>query len=477
MAGSPFADGRRPEVCQSHLCGDCPATSQPTPRKAQYNEEVTIPDQYTYTPGPGGWPPPGQWQPYQDPYQQPVPPPRKRTGRVVAAVGGGIALLALVGAGGFAAGWSLRPVASPSASSDSGYSSPYLPYNPGNGGQSGNGSQQGGGTQQGGGQDQGNGSTGATDAQVAAVAQKVDPALVDIDTVLGNQNGEAAGTGIVIASDGVVLTNNHVVAGATSITVTDIGNSKQYRAAVVGYDRSGDIAVLRLSGASGLATATLSTATVKAGDSVVAIGNAGGTGGTPSAVGGVVTALNQSITAQDEGTGSSEKLTGLIEVNADIRAGDSGGPLLTTSGEVIGVDTAASAGFQYQSAGGDGLAIPIATATTIADQIRAGQSSSKIHIGATAYLGIGAGSGAGQGFTNESGAAVLGVVQGTPADSAGLARGDVITSVAGARITSATDLTAELDQHHPGDKVKVVWTDVSGKSHSASVKLATGPVG
>jgi S1-C subfamily serine protease len=398
---------------------------------------------------------------------------------VVAAVGGGIALLTLVGAGGFAAGWSLRPVASSSASSNSGYSSPYLPYNPGTG--SGNGAQTDPGAQQGGGLDQGNGSTGstggtgATDAQVAAVAKKVDPALVDIDTVLGAQNGEAAGTGIVIASDGVVLTNNHVVAGATSITVTDIGNGKAYRAAVIGYDRSGDIAVLRLSGASGLATATLSTATVKAGDPVVAIGNAGGTGGTPSAVGGSVTALDQSITAQDEGTGSSEKLTGLIEVNADIRAGDSGGPLLTTSGEVIGVDTAASAGFQYQSAGGDGFAIPIATATTIADQIRAGQSSRTIHIGATAYLGIGAG--AGQGYSNESGAAVLGVVQGTPADSAGLARGDVITSVGGARIGSATDLTALLDQHHPGDRVKVVWTDVSGQSHSASVKLATGPVG
>ena len=398
---------------------------------------------------------------------------------MVAALGGGVALLALVGAGGFAAGWALRPAASSTATTNGGYSAPVLPYNPGSG--SGNGSQSGGGAQSGGSQDQGGtGSTGATggatDAQVAAVAKKVDPALVDINTVLGDQNGEAAGTGIVIKSDGVVLTNNHVVAGATSITVTDIGNSKQYRAAVIGYDRSGDIAVLQLSGASGLATATLSSSTVKAGDPVVAIGNAGGTGGTPSAVGGSVTALDQSITANDEGTGSSEKLIGLIEVNADIQAGDSGGPLLTTSGEVIGVDTAASAGFQYQAAGGDGFAIPIATATTIADQIRAGQSSSTIHIGATAYLGIEAAASSSR-FSGESGAAVLGVVQGAPADSAGLTRGDVITSVGGSKVTSATDLTTVLDQHHPGDKVKVVWTDVSGQSHSASVKLATGPVG
>ena len=405
---------------------------------------VTSSEQYTYTPDPGGWPPPGQWQQYPQPSR-----PRRRTGRVVAAVGGGIALLALVGAGGFAAGWSLRPVATSQPQAGNGGTSP----------------------------DEGTtGSQGPTDSQIAAVAAKVDPALVDIDTVLGAQNGEAAGTGIVIGSDGVVLTNNHVVAGATSITVTDIGNHKNYRAAVVGYNRSGDIAVLQLSGASGLATATLApSTTVKAGDSVVAIGNAGGTGGTPSAVGGVVSAVDQSITAQDEGTGSSEQLTGLIEVNANILAGDSGGPLLTTSGEVIGVDTAASASFQYQAAGGDGFAIPIGTATTIADQIRAGRSSSTVHIGATAYLGIET-SGS-RGYTGQSGPVVLGVVAGSPAESAGLQRGDVITSVAGDPVDSATALTTVLDRYHPGDRVKLAWTDVTGQSHSSTVKLATGPVG
>lgn len=437
---------------------------------------MTIPEQFTYPPSPGGWPPPvdqggwappGEWQ-----YQQ--PPRRRRTGRLAGLVGGSLALVVLAGAGGFAAGWSLHPAAA-AQQSTAGNATP-LPFNPGTG----NGAQSGGGTGNGSGSGSGStgsGAAGATDSQVAAVAAKVDPALVDIDTVLGAQNGEAAGTGIVLTSDGVVLTNNHVVAGATSITVTDIGNHQRYRAAVVGYDRTGDIAVLQLSGASGLATATLATsATVKAGDSVVAIGNAGGTGGTPSAVGGAVSALNQSITASDESSGSSEQLTGLIEVSADIQAGDSGGPLLTTSGQVIGVDTAASAGFQYQAAGGDGFAIPIATATTIADQIRAGQSSSKIHLGATAYLGIEAASN-GRGFQGVAGPAVLGVVAGSPADSAGLTRGDVIRSVAGTTVDSATALTNLLDRYHPGDRVKLTWTDVSGQSHTATVKLATGPVG
>jgi S1-C subfamily serine protease len=435
-------------------------------------------DQYTYyTPAPAGWPQ----------YPPPPEPPRRRNGRLFAAIGGGVALLALVGGGGFAAGWSLRPVATTSTN-NSAANLPFAPVpgagsdpNAGSGstgsgadGSSGNGAGANGSGANGSGA---NGANSATDSQVAAVAAKVDPALVDIDTVLGAEGGEAAGTGIVITSDGVVLTNNHVLAGATSITVTDIGNHQRYRAAVIGYDRSGDVAVLRLANASGLATAPLAaSATVTAGEPVVAIGNAGGAGGTPSAVGGVVSALGQSITASDESSGSSEQLTGLIEVNADIQAGDSGGPLLTTSGQVIGVDTAASAGFQYQAAGGDGFAIPIGAATTIADQIRAGKPSDKVHIGATAYLGVEV-SGNGRGFQDVTGPVVLGVVDGSPADGAGLTRGDVISAVGGATVDSATTLTNLLDRYHPGDRVKLAWTDESGQSHTGTVKLTTGPVG
>ncbi|HEY0532891.1 MAG TPA: trypsin-like peptidase domain-containing protein [Actinoplanes sp.] len=426
---------------------------------------MSIPEQYTYHSAPGGWPPQqGGWPP---PYQQVPPPPRRRRrGPIAAAVAGGLALLLGAGGAGFAAGWTLRPVNDGQSQSSS-----YLPLNPNS--DPFQGQQPQGQGQQPQGQQQTQG--GATDSQVQAVAQKVDPALVDVDTVLGAQNGEAAGTGIVITSDGVILTNNHVVAGATAITVTDIGNQKQYRAAVVGYDRTQDIAVLKLDGASGLTTATLASAAAKAGQQVVAIGNAGGTGGTPSAVGGVISALGQSITASDESSGSSEQLTGLIEVNADIQAGDSGGPLLSTAGQVLGVDTAASAGFQYQAQGGDGFAIPIDSATTIADQIRAGQSSTKIHIGETAYLGVElAGATRGE---QQQGPAVLGVVQNSPADQAGLARGDVIRSVGGTTVDSATALTNQMDQYHPGDKVKLTWDDLNGQSHSSTLKLTTGPVG
>lgn len=424
---------------------------------------MTTDEHPTYAPVPGGWLPPGEWQ--QHPYPEQLRRPR-RTGRLVAAIGGGVAALVVAAGGGFAAGWSLHP-SSAAQPNSGGYTAPYLPFNPGTGDGAGPGAGSAGTT-----------ASGPTDSQIAAVAAAVDPALVDIDTVLGAQNGEAAGTGIVIDSDGLVLTNNHVVAGATSITVTDIGNHRTYRAAVVGYDRRGDVAVLRLSDASGLTTATLAASTtVKAGDPVIAIGNAGGSGGTPSAVGGVVSALNQSITASDESSGSSEQLTGLIEVNAPIEAGDSGGPLLTTSGQVIGVDTAASAGFRYRAAGGDGFAIPTGAATKIVDQIRAGNSSTTVHIGSTAYLGIETTDSGSGGYAGMTGPAVLGVLSGSPAESAGLTRGDVITSVAGHTVDSASSLTNLLDRYHPGDRVKLSWTDVSGQSHSATIKLATGPVG
>ncbi len=235
------------------------------------------------------------------------------------------------------------------------------------------------------------GSSGPSD--VNAIASKVDPGLVDINTTLGYQQEQAAGTGIVLSSNGVILTNNHVIDGATSISVTDVGNNKTYTASVVGYDRTKDIAVLQLHNASGLQTATLgNSSNASVGEDVVGIGNAGGTGGTPSAVGGTVTALNQSITASDDGDGTSEQLSGLIETNADIQPGDSGGSLVNTSGEVLGMDTAASAGssFQYngQSSGTQGFAIPIDTALSIARTIEAGSGSSTVHIGETAFLGV-----------------------------------------------------------------------------------------
>ena len=237
---------------------------------------------------------------------------------------------------------------------------------------------------------------GATTLTTSQIASTVDPGLVDIVSTLGYQNGAAAGTGMVLTSTGEVLTNNHVIDGATSIKARDVGNGRTYTAKVVGYDKSKDVAVLQLQGASGLATVTLSSSSPQTGQKVVALGNALGKGGTPSVVTGRITGLGQSITASDESAGNAEQLTGLIAHNAGIQPGDSGGPLVNTYGQVIGMDTAASSssatvGYQSQdeqAPATQAFAIPITEASSLASQIEAGTSSSSVHLGGTAFLGL-----------------------------------------------------------------------------------------
>ncbi|HKN51671.1 MAG TPA: trypsin-like peptidase domain-containing protein, partial [Amycolatopsis sp.] len=309
-----------------------------------------------------------------------------------------------------------------------------------------------------------------------AVAAKVSPALVNVNTELGLQGAAAAGSGIVLTGDGEVLTNNHVVEGATKIRVTDIGDGKTYSASVLGYDRSHDIAVIKLANASGLTTAAIGDSrTVAVGDAIVGLGNAGGKGGDPIAAPGKVTALNQSITASDESSGSSEQLTGLIQVEANIQSGDSGGALANSKGQVVGVDTAASTGYQlsgHRSANAQqGFAIPVDQAIQIAHQIVAGTSSGSVHIGQTAFMGVTVTDANGQG------AQIRQVVPGGPAQKAGLSAGDVITALDGKAIDSATALTSTMDTHHPGDRITVTLVDASGAQQQVTVTPITGPVG
>jgi S1-C subfamily serine protease len=329
------------------------------------------------------------------------------------------------------------------------------------------------------------GMTSAT-LSLAQVEAKVDPGLVDVVTTIDYGEGEAAGTGIVLTSSGEILTNNHVVEGATNIEVTDIGNGKTYSAAVVGYDVTSDIAVIKLQDVSGLQTASLgNSSTVAVGASVVAIGNAGGTGGTPSAAPGTVTGLDQSITASDESTGSTEQLSKLVETDADIQPGDSGGPLVNASGQVVAIDTAASSTFQFQfggsqnASGTQGYAIPINRAVSLAEQIESGKSSSSVHIGSSAFLGVEVASTSAyyEYGAATSGAAVVGVLPGSPANEAGLASGVTITSVGGHTVTSPTSLQDIMEKFHPGQKVAVSWVDQYGNSDKATVTLTTGPTG
>ncbi|MEU7783164.1 trypsin-like peptidase domain-containing protein [Amycolatopsis sp. NPDC049159] len=318
-------------------------------------------------------------------------------------------------------------------------------------------------------------SASQTTLDVAAVSAKVNPAIVNVETELGLQGAAAAGTGIVLTPDGEVLTNNHVVAGATSIKVTSIGTGDTYTADVVGYSRSEDVAVLQLRKASGLPTAVIGDSSkVAVGDQILGLGNAGGKGGDPVPAPGTVTALDQSITASDESSGSSEQLKGLIQVRANIESGDSGGPLVNADAQVIGVDTAASTGYQLngrRSGGtGQGFAIPINQAVDIAHRIVAGTASDTVHIGKTAFIGVSVTDG-------QSGAQIRQVVPRGPAQKAGLAAGDVITAIDGRPVDSATTLTNVLDTHHPDDQLTLTVTTAGGAQRQVPVTAIEGPVG
>jgi S1-C subfamily serine protease len=413
------------------------------------------------------WPAPPQWQ--QDPPQpqqwpqhpaqqwpQQPPPARGPFGKVPVVLGA-LVLVVLAGIGLLAWGVGRSPSAGPVAAATTPVAQPQ-----------------------------------STDPSV--IAGKVAPGLVNINTVLGYQGAQAAGTGMVLTSNGEVLTNNHVVEGATQIQVTDVGNGQTYQATTVGYDRTHDIAVLQLQGASGLTTVTTGNSTsVALGDQVIGIGNAGGVGGTPSIAPGAVTALNQSITATDQSGANAETLTGLIQISANIQAGDSGGPLVNSAGQVVGMDTAASTGSRFNGRAAatsgatpatvQGFAIPINDALAVAHQIESSSASTTVHIGASAMLGVSVvdpstlGGAAAQGVAPVSGAVVGDVLPGGPAALAGLAAGDVITSVDGLSIASPTTLTTVLDQHHPGDKVSVTYLDQALQQHTATAVLAAGPVG
>jgi S1-C subfamily serine protease len=309
----------------------------------------------------------------------------------------------------------------------------------------------------------------------SAVAARVDPGLVDVVSTLGYQDAMSVGTGLVLTPTGVVLTNNHVIDGATSVKVTDVGNGRTYSATVVGYDYHGDIAVLQLQKASGLRTVTLATAaTVKVGEKVIALGNAGGKGGTPAIAAGQVTGLDESITAADEAEGSSEQLTGLISTNTALQPGDSGGPLVTYAGQVIGLDTAASTGYRFEQTATQGFAISIRDAASVAGQVVAGRSSITVHIGATGFLGVQAALFSVP-FTTRTEVVVTGVLAGQPAATAGITAGDIILSIDGHAVSSPSDIQAVMLAHHPGDKVSVSWQNPAGQTSTATVILATGP--
>ncbi len=438
-------------------------------------------------PGYGGYGPPGYGQYPWSGYGTP-PPPRGGFGRALAYVAVAV-LAAAAGAGAAVALNRSSPASGSSASS---------PLFNGSGSGSGNG----GGTGNvspypSAGAGSGNGDSGAASAgsgslNASALAAKVDPGIVDVTSSLYSGN-TAEGTGMVLTSGGLVLTNNHVIDQSTSVTATVVTTGKTYNVKVVGYDSTDDVAILQLEGASGLKTVSLGNSSkAKVGDAVLALGNAGGRGGLPSTAQGTVQALDQSIQASDQGAGTTENLHGMIETNAPIQAGDSGGPLVNGSGQVIGMDTAAntSSGMMfggYSTQATQGFAIPINTAISIAGSIESGKASATVHIGLAGFIGVSvadasspqgcsaAGNGFGGGFAQSpvsSGALICSVSNGSPGARAGLQAGDVITSVNGTAVSSATGLTTLTSGSHPGDQFAITYVDQNGAQHTGTATLS-----
>jgi S1-C subfamily serine protease len=295
--------------------------------------------------------------------------------------------------------------------------------------------------------------------------------VVDVNVDLRDGNS-AAGTGIVLTTSGEVLTNNHVVENSDQISVST-SSGPTYSASVVGVDPSADVAVLQLANASGLPAARIGDSTrLQVGDSVTAVGNALGRGGPPVSTSGRITALGQTITATDDTGGNPETLNNMIQFNASIQPGDSGGPLYDSSGEVVGLDTAGAGRIGRRILGGnEGFAIPINTAMTISRQITSGSSAPNVVRGQRALLGVSV-----QDGTSPPGALVVSVQSGSPAEGAGITADDVIVAVDGRTVDSVQSLRGALQNRKPGDSVSVAWLDTGGQHHQATVQLQSGGI-
>lgn len=393
-------------------------------------------------PGPyGAWPPP--------------PPPRRRRSGVLAAVAGGVIGSALTCA-------IAIPVVNvmgsdddtrPSSSSSSGADIDDLV----------------------------NRGDGDTD-QASDPGEVSDAGVLLVNTAL--QGGEGAGTAMVLTADGLAVTNYHVVDNSTTVEVEVAATGEKHEATVLGYDASADVAVLQIDGVSDLDTVTVDDdGGVDVGDAVAALGNAGGQGFL-SEVRGEVTSLDESITTTDQYNGNETEIGGLIETDADVVPGYSGGPMFDAEGEVIGISTAAAStngqdgptssvpGAQaqgtVQEGGGVSYARPIDEALDVVQAVIDGDEGDGIVIGTPAYLGV---------SINPSGgeAVVAAAEADTPAGQAGLEEGDVITAIGDTEVSTFDELAAAVASHEPGDTVTITWQR-DGREMSGEATLTESPL-
>ncbi len=341
------------------------------------------------------------------------------------------------------------------------------------------------------------GSTAPGTIDAATVSAKVDPAVVNINTTLDplEGGGRAAGTGMILTSNGEILTNNHVVQGADTITVSIPGHGR-HLASVIGTVPTRDVALLKVSGLSHLPTVHLAdSSTAVVGTPVVAIGNALGLGGSPTVTTGAITATGRTITASDSTGAHQETLHGLLQLDAEIVPGNSGGPLVNANAQVVGMDTAAlSSGTVSASVG---FAIPSNTLRTISGQLQHHKALTGYIYGRQAFLGVevvdssqvsgssgtsgspfGSGTGLGPIATTPNGVAgvvVAAVDPGSGAAKAGLVSGDVITAVDGTATTTTQALSKLIQAHQPGQVLSLTVSTQTGTG-TVQAHLGMAPV-
>ena len=314
-------------------------------------------------------------------------------------------------------------------------------------------------------------------ATIPQLVRSVLPTIVSIDSSGGGT--EDQGTGMIISGDGLVLTNNHVIANAASggtITVTQSGTTNPQNAALIGRDPSNDVALIKIIGAHDLQTVAFARSRfVQVGTAVVAIGNALGlAAGTPTVTSGIVSALGRSVSASDGSGSSSESLTNMIQTDAAINPGNSGGPLLNARGEVIGMNTAvAGSTSDGTNAQNIGFAIPSDHLTELLSKLEKGGTTTT----SKAFLGVYLLTMTPQlqqqyGFTMSQGAVIAQVNPSSPAADAGLQQGDVVVKANGTTITTADDLSSVISKLHPGDKSRLVYYE-GNKRHTTTAILGT----
>jgi S1-C subfamily serine protease len=308
---------------------------------------------------------------------------------------------------------------------------------------------------------------GARPIDAEAVARRVGPAVVDLEVSLAG-GGHASATGMVLTAAGEVVTSNHSIAQATAITARIGGAGRMYAATVVGYDVTDDVAVLALTGASGLATLEPADASALAdGVPVVVIGSVAGVRDVPIPLTGAVSALDRTVTA------GAETLEGMVEVDVSTRASDSGGPVADVGAKVVAMTTTAPGGgrFREQTTDEVTFAIPIDDVLAVVDRVDAGQSTQMVHVGPTAALGVTVRPTAPDGG---AGAYVVSVQRDGPAARAGISVGTIVVSIDDTTIPTTDVLDATLNHYRPGDLVRVGWVGRDGLFRARDVRLGSG---